>query len=83
MISLPNNLAGIVNKINNQIIRNYTDIGSDLLPYFLANGRAFYDNLFKPAIVNEVKAEKGRESKAKNLQDIIDVSTIREVDYHY
>lgn len=81
MIPLPNNLAIVVNKINDSIIRNYTDISSDLVPYFLANGRAFYDNLFMPAMINEVKGEKGGESIAKKLQDIIDVSTIRNVGY--
>ena len=56
MMSLPNNLAAVINKINNNVIHDYKDAGNPLLPYFLANGRAFYDNLFMLAMLDEVKA---------------------------
>ena len=86
MMLLPNNLAAVINKINNTIIHDYKDAGNPLLPYFLANGRAFYDNLFMSAMLDEVKAENRGQSNAKKLQETIDVSTIgldRKVGYYY
>ena len=83
---LPNNLAVVINKINNNIIHDYKDAGNPLIPYSLANGRAFYDNLFMSAMLDEVKAENRGESNAKKLQETIDVSTIgldRKVEYYY
>jgi len=55
------------------------DATDPLLPYFLANGNAFYYNLFMPAMMEEVKAEqrgKIQGSNAKKLQETIDVGTI-------
>ena len=86
MMSLPNNLAAVINKINNNVIHDYRDAGNPLLLYFLANGRAFYDNLFMLAMLDEVKAENRGKSNAKKLQETIDVSTIisdRTVGYNY
>ena len=83
---LPNNPAAVINKINNNIIHDYKDAGNPLLLYFLANGRAFYDNLFMSAMLDKVKAENRGESKAKKLQETINVSTIRldgKVGYYY
>ena len=57
MISLPNNLAAVINKINDNIIRDYKDANDNLLPYFLANGTAFYDGLFEAAMKDEVREE--------------------------
>lgn len=79
MVSLPNNTTAVINKINNNVI-SYIDASNatDMLPYFLANGRAFYDNLFMPAMRGE--------HNAKNLQETIDVSTVRldrKIEYHY
>lgn len=75
MASLPNNLAVVVNRINNNIIKNLKD--TNLLPSFLANGRAFYDNLFMSAMINEVNAEKGEEGNAKKLQETIENDNMR------
>ena len=86
MMSLPNNLVAVINKINNNIIHDYRDAGNPLLLYFLANGRAFYDNLFMSTMLDQVKAENRGESNTKNLQETINMSTIisdRIVGYNY
>ena len=89
MISLTNNLAAVINKINDNIIRDYKDANNSQLPYFLANGKAFYDGLFEAAMIDEVREEKRWESKAcnaKKLQETIEVSTIglnKKVGYYY
>jgi hypothetical protein len=89
MISLPNNLAAVINKINDNIIRDYKDANDSLLPYFLANGTAFYDGLFEAAMKDEVREEIRWESKARNakkLQETIDVSTVglnKKVGYYH
>jgi hypothetical protein len=81
MMSLPSNLAVVINRINDNIISDHKNANNPLLSNFLANGRAFYDNLFMPAMIDEVKAEKRRNSTqagmAKKLQESIDVSTVR------
>jgi hypothetical protein len=85
MTPLPNTLASVIDNINVNIISNYKDTQNPLLPYFLANGRAFYNNLFMPALTDEVKIEKRTESKTNNLklQETINVSTDKKVGYHY
>jgi hypothetical protein len=80
MMPLDNKLAAIINRINGNVISDHKDTSNPLLSYFLANGRAFYDNLFMPAMIDEVKAEKRRDNKANStekFQESIDVSTIR------
>lgn len=80
MTPLPNNLAAVINRINDKIIKDHKHPSNTPLSYFLANGRAFYDCLFMAAMINEVNAEKRGESNASNskkLQETIDVSTIR------
>lgn len=79
MTPLPKNLAAVVHKINDNVISDCQDTSDPSLPYFLANGRAFYDRLFVQAMIDEVKAEKRRDSEASNakkLKEAIDVSTI-------
>ena len=82
MKQLPNNLTVAINRINNNVISDLKDINNPMLPYFLVNGRAFYDNLFMPAMMDEVKANKrgnNKASEAKNIQEIINVSTIKKL----
>lgn len=75
MRPLSNNLAKVINKINESIIRNYEDSSN---PLFLTNGTAFYDNLFMQAMLDEVKAEKIEKREAMSeLQENFKVSTIR------
>ena len=81
MTPLPNELAAVINRINHNVVSDWKskDATDPLLPYFLANGRAFYDNLFMPAMMEEVRAErrgKSQGSKAKRLQETVEVSTI-------
>lgn len=88
---LPKQLTKTIHRINDNIIRDWTskDATDPLLPYFLANGNAFYYNLFMPAMMEELKAEqrgKIQGSNAKKLQETIDVGTIglaRKHGYHY
>jgi hypothetical protein len=61
MILLPNHLAVVINRINDSIINNYKEASNLLLLCFLANGRAYYDNLFMLVIIYEVKAKRERE----------------------
>ena len=80
MIFLPNNPLGVINRINSNIISDHKNVHNPNLPFFLANGRAFYYHLFMPAMNDEVKAEKRKESNANNakkLQETIDVRIIR------
>jgi hypothetical protein len=90
--SLPKEILPVINRINDDIVSDLSQDATDpLLPYFLANGRAYYDNLFMPEMMEEVKAERRRNSQgsnsknerrgksqgtgAKKLQETIEVST--------
>jgi hypothetical protein len=93
MTSLPKELLAVINRINDNVVSDLKskDATDPLLPYFLANGRAYYNNLFMPVMMEEVKAERrgksqGSNSKnerrgksqgtgAKKLQETIEVST--------
>jgi hypothetical protein len=93
MTSLPNELLTVINRINDNVVRDWEskDATDPLLPYFLANGSAYYNNLFMPAMMEEVKAErrgKSQETNTKNkmrgksqgtatkkLQETMEVST--------
>ena len=91
MTQLPKQLAEIIHRINDNVIRDWMskDTTDPVLPYFLANGNAFYHNLFMPAMMEEVKAEQRgtiQGSNAKKLQETIDVGTIglaRKPGYNY
>lgn len=77
---LPNRLLVVIKRINDNIIRDWNskDPKDPLLPYFLANGSAYYDNLFMPGMMEEVKAEQRGQikgSSAKELQEIMEVSS--------
>lgn len=77
---LPNRLLVVIKIINENIIRDWKskDPKDPLLPYFLANGSAYYDNLFMPGMMEEVKAEQRGQikgSSAKELQEIMEVSS--------
>ena len=58
MMSFTNELAAVINQINNNIISDWKskDAADPLLLYFLANCRAFYDNFFVSTMMEEVKA---------------------------
>jgi hypothetical protein len=95
MTPLPNEIAVVINRINDNIVSDWKDKFKDaanpLLPCFLVNGRAFYNNLFMPAMIEEVKVErrgkrKSQGSGAKKLQEIMEVSTTeldRKLRYNY
>ena len=64
--SLPNRLLVVIQRINEDIITDWKskDLKDPLLPDFLANGSAYYDNLFMPVMVEEVKAEQRGKKEA-------------------
>jgi len=91
MTQLPKQLAEIIHRINDNVIRDWMskDTTDPVLLYFLANGNTFYHNLFMPAMMEEVKTEQRgtiQGSNAKKLQETIDVGTIglaRKPGYNY